>query len=114
MSMEGFPQQESLPAEFIREKVREVQEIHQEAAEKYLPAESPLREQINLFYSDEARLCTELTNVFRGMTIEQVNKALEHAAEELATEAGFLKYIANKDYSTAKKRDERFPNHPYV
>ena len=116
--MERFPtpeqRREQLSEEFIREKVNEIQELHREAAEKYLPESSPLRQQMELFYSDEERLKTELGNVLRNKSEQEANEWAEGFKEAFETEGDFLEHVATKDYSTAEQRDERFPEHPYA
>jgi hypothetical protein len=116
--MEQFPASETphehLSESLIREKVNEIRKVHIEAAEKYLPESSPLRQQIELFYSDEERLNNEIGNVLRNKTEKEAEEWVEGFREGFETEGEFLNHVAEKDYSTSEHRDERFPEHPYT
>jgi hypothetical protein len=62
--------------ETIRQVVERVCDIYREAAQKYLLEGSQLMADILEYYSDYDRLNTELSNVFRGCSQEEIDSRL--------------------------------------
>lgn len=83
--------------------VRRIQNAYLSAAEKYLPKESPLRNQIILFYSDFDRLYAELSNVFEGTEKDVVEKKVEEIETLTGDGTAFTEYVHTKNYATAKE-----------
>lgn len=87
--------------EHMKRVVAEMQDIFIGGAEKYLPENSTLKNDIIRFYSDPERLYTELSNVFRNQSSDTINATLQKSREYFSDKDRFIKYVISKDYSVA-------------
>lgn len=87
---------------YIKEVVKKVQEIYIKAAEKYLPDGGSLKKQIIKFYSDPERLQKELSNVFRGVDVGEIDKRVKNVEESFKNRDVFMEQALSKDFTTSK------------
>ena len=86
----------------IRHTVKKVQDIYINATKKYLPEESILGKQIIKFYSDPERLFKELSNVFRGVKLEEIDQRVGRVEELFKNKKFFIKEVKSKNFSTSE------------
>lgn len=87
--------------------VRKEQDLHVRYAKEYLPEGSKLREEIIDFYSDTDRLKDELSNVYQGMSQEEIETRLEEKKDRYDDNTRFVEEFQKKFERTKAHRRRR-------
>lgn len=100
--------------EAVLNGVHRVQLLFIGFAEKYLEQGDPLREYIVQYYSDSERLDTELGNVFRDLSEEEINERISAIEKSFTDPKNFIEYFEkiqerNLAKTRSKERSEREP-----
>lgn len=100
----------------VENATKEIKEFFIESATQYLDKEEDkyLKDQIIKFYSDEERLKTELTEVFRDVDEEEISKKIKEAQEKFGNKEAFIDYVTTKNFATSPEErvleEERIKN----
>jgi hypothetical protein len=89
--------------EDIKNAVNRIKAIFINSANQFLidPEQQALKDQIIKSYSDDDRLFDELSNVFRGVSSEEIAERLEAGERELADKENFINYVNDKSFATS-------------